>query len=39
LPDWEMAAIPIHLVSPGERRHSAKVKAFAEHVGKAMAQG
>jgi DNA-binding transcriptional LysR family regulator len=36
LPDWEAAAIPIHLVSPPERRHSAKVKAFAEHVGEAL---
>jgi DNA-binding transcriptional LysR family regulator len=38
LPDWEPPAIPIHVVSPGQRRHSAKVKAFAEHVGRAMAQ-
>jgi len=37
LPDWEAAAIPIHLVSPAERRQSAKVKAFAEHVAQAMA--
>jgi DNA-binding transcriptional LysR family regulator len=36
LPDWEAAAIPIHLVSPRERRESAKVKAFAEHLAKAM---
>ncbi len=36
LPDWEAAAIPIHLVSPRERARSAKVKAFAEHVAKAM---
>ena len=36
LPDWEAAAIPIHLVSPRERRESAKVRAFAEHVAKAM---
>jgi DNA-binding transcriptional LysR family regulator len=36
LPDWEAAAIPIHLVSPRERAQSAKVKAFAEHVAKAM---
>lgn len=35
LPDWEAAPIPIHLVSPRERRHSAKVKAFAEYVAKA----
>jgi DNA-binding transcriptional LysR family regulator len=39
LPDWEPPAIPIHLVSPRERRHSAKVKAFVEHVGQAMARG
>lgn len=37
LPDWEAAAIPIQLVSPAERRQSAKVKAFAEHVAKAIA--
>lgn len=37
LPDWEGPAVPINLVSPPERRHSAKVKAFAEHIGKAMA--
>jgi DNA-binding transcriptional LysR family regulator len=37
LPDWETIPIPIHVVSPLARRHSAKVKAFAEHVGKAMA--
>jgi DNA-binding transcriptional LysR family regulator len=36
LPDWEAAAIPIHLVSPRERRESAKVKTFAEHVVKSM---
>lgn len=33
LPDWETFNLPIHLVSPGERKHSAKVRAFAEHVG------
>lgn len=37
LPDWEAAAIPIHLVSPPERRQSAKVKAFAAHVAAATA--
>lgn len=36
LPDWEAAAIPIHLVSPRERRGSAKVKAFSEHLVRAM---
>jgi DNA-binding transcriptional LysR family regulator len=32
LPDWEAPALPIHLVSPPERRQSAKVRAFVEHV-------
>ena len=36
LPDWEAAEIPVHLVSPRERRHSAKVHAFADHVAKAL---
>jgi DNA-binding transcriptional LysR family regulator len=39
LPDWESAPVPIHLVSPQERRHSAKVRAFAEHVGRAAGDG
>ena len=39
LPDWQAAVIPIHLVSPRERRHSAKVKAFADCVARAMADG
>ena len=37
LPDWQAPDIPIHFVSPRERRHSAKVKAFADYVAKAMA--
>lgn len=37
LPDWEAAAIPIHLVSPAQRRQSAKVRAFADHVSQALA--
>ena len=32
MPDWESPQSPIHLVSPPERKHSAKVKAFVEHV-------
>jgi DNA-binding transcriptional LysR family regulator len=36
LPDWELPQSPIHLVSPPERKHSAKVKAFVEHVAHAM---
>jgi DNA-binding transcriptional LysR family regulator len=39
LPDWEPPPVPIQLVSPRERRHSAKVKAFVEHVAQQMAQG
>ncbi|RKP53380.1 LysR family transcriptional regulator [Pararobbsia silviterrae] len=38
LPDWQTASFPIHLVSPQERRDSAKVRAFAECVGAAIAQ-
>jgi DNA-binding transcriptional LysR family regulator len=37
LPDWEAAAIPVHLVSPRERRYSPKVQAFADYVAKALA--
>lgn len=33
LPAWSVPS-PIHLVSPQERRHSAKVRAFVEHVAK-----
>ncbi|MEI7516118.1 MAG: LysR family transcriptional regulator [Betaproteobacteria bacterium] len=32
MPGWESPASPIHLVSPPERKHAAKVKAFVEHV-------
>lgn len=32
LSDWAVPPLPIHLVSPQHRKHSAKVKAFAEHV-------
>ncbi len=32
MPGWESPASPIHLVSPPERKHSVKVKAFVEHV-------
>lgn len=34
LPDWSEAS-PIQLVIPQQRRHSAKVRAFVEHVAKA----
>lgn len=36
LPDWNVRPLPIHLVSPRERRHSAKVAAFSEHVAGAL---
>ena len=36
LPDWESAASPIHLVTPPERRQSAKVRAFAEHAARTL---
>ena len=32
MPEWDSPQSPIHLVSPPERKHSAKVKAFVEHV-------
>jgi DNA-binding transcriptional LysR family regulator len=36
MPDWESPQSPIHLVSPPERKHSAKVKAFVEHIATSM---
>ena len=32
LPEWPAPSLPIHLVSPAQRRQSAKVQAFAEHL-------
>lgn len=32
LPDWPTPALPIHIVSPPQRRQSAKVQAFARHL-------
>lgn len=37
LPDWSILS-PIHLVSPQERRHSAKVRAFMDHVAASFAK-
>lgn len=31
LPDWPAAPMPVNLISPSQRKHSAKVKAFADH--------
>jgi DNA-binding transcriptional LysR family regulator len=36
MPDWESPPSPIHLVSPPERKHSAKVRAFVEHISVAL---
>ena len=32
LPDWPTPALPIHIVSPPQRRQSAKVQAFVRHL-------
>ncbi len=32
LPDWPAPSLPVHLVSPSQRRQSAKVRAFADHL-------
>jgi DNA-binding transcriptional LysR family regulator len=32
MPNWESPSSPVHLVSPPERKHSAKVRAFMNHV-------
>jgi DNA-binding transcriptional LysR family regulator len=37
LPDWPTTDLPIHLVSPGQRRHSSKVRAFGDAVALALA--
>ncbi|MDE3011078.1 MAG: LysR family transcriptional regulator [Pseudomonadota bacterium] len=37
LPDWQTKPLPLHLVSPPERRHAAKVRAFGEHLATALA--
>jgi DNA-binding transcriptional LysR family regulator len=34
--DWESPQSPIHLVSPPERKYSAKVKALVEHIARAL---
>jgi DNA-binding transcriptional LysR family regulator len=35
LPDWPAPSMPVHLISPSQRRQSAKVKAFADHLASA----
>jgi DNA-binding transcriptional LysR family regulator len=34
--DWQVQPIPIHLVSPAARKHSAKVRAFGDHLAGAL---
>ncbi|XVJ68428.1 MAG: LysR family transcriptional regulator [Rhizobacter sp.] len=36
LPDWQAPALPMHLVSPPARKHSAKVRLFGDHVAAAL---
>lgn len=38
LPDWEAPPMPVHVVSPQQRKHSAKVQAFARHIEESMRQ-
>jgi DNA-binding transcriptional LysR family regulator len=37
MPNWELPQSPIHLISPPERKHSAKVRAFIEYISAALA--
>jgi DNA-binding transcriptional LysR family regulator len=39
LPAWQTSPLPLHLVSPPQRRHAAKVRAFSEHLAAALADG
>jgi DNA-binding transcriptional LysR family regulator len=36
MPNWDSPQSPIHLVSPPERKHSAKVRAFVGHISAAL---
>ncbi|URI07016.1 LysR family transcriptional regulator [Aquincola tertiaricarbonis] len=38
LPHWAAPALPLHLVSPAQRRQSAKVRAFSDHLAAAWAE-
>ena len=38
LPGWQTSPLPLHLVSPPERRHAAKVRAFSEHLASALVE-
>jgi DNA-binding transcriptional LysR family regulator len=39
LPRWQTPPLPVHLVSPAQRQHAAKVRAFGEFVRAALAGG
>lgn len=36
LPDWQATPLPLHVVSPPQRRHAAKVRAFSEHLARSL---
>lgn len=38
LPDWPTQPLPVNLISPPQRRHAAKVRAFVDHLAKALAE-
>lgn len=38
LPAWQVPPLPVHLVSPPDRRQSPKVRAFVEHAAEALRQ-
>lgn len=38
LPDWSAHPLPVHLVSPPQRRNAAKVRAFAEYLTRALVE-
>lgn len=37
LPEWSTRSLPMHLVSPPQRRQTAKVRAIADHVARGLA--
>lgn len=39
MPAWQGPALPVHLVSPPQRRQSGKVRAFGEHVAAGLVLG
>lgn len=39
LPEWRTRSLPLHLVSPPQRRQAAKVRAFADHLARWLGDG